>query len=326
MHPYEFLKKRNPNGFDQFVSEIKQRLAEVESYIVKFAEEAGQPELADKDALYALFQRGVSENLVYGLHELFKHYYCIFKKQILNEMIGVPQFDERDTEILKYFHDDFEFVKDCHTLIRIECPSVLVFETTFSIALGSKVTRYVNLFYKPMAYSYEAFVRACGGKKIQWNPSIKVEDLFVFDIPESTIIRNVSLKRMTNESNDHLWIRSNSELRIERTQSWRKNNQDKVAQYEAEYKSIRDSSRDTYKNYTKRGLVRIKVDGKFTWVNKSDTIVVYVEDSTNHYRYALRSRATKEQIVYYESHLEEIENKFHNRYKNCGVKKRGWNK
>lgn len=326
MHPYEFLKKQNPNGLDQFVAEIRQRIAEVESYIVKFAEEAGQPELADKDAVYALFQRGVSENLAYGLHELFKHYYCIFRKQILNEMIGVHQFDERDTEILKYFHDDFEFEKDRHTLVSIECPSMLVFETTFSFTLGAKVTRYMHLFYKPMAYMYEAFLGACGGTKIQWNPSIKIDDLFVFDIPESTIIRNVSLKRMTNESNDHLWIRSNSELAVERMQSWRKNNKDKVDKYEAEYKPIRDNSRNTYKNYTKRGLVRIKIDGKFSWVNKSDTIVVYVEDSTNHYRYLLRSRATQEQIDYYENHRKEIETKFYNRYKNAVIKKREGNK
>ena len=317
MHPYEFLKKRNPNGFDQFVSEIKQRLAEVESYIVKFAEEAGQPELADKDALYALFQRGVSENLVYGLHELFKHYYCIFKKQILNEMIGIQQFDERDIEILKYFHDDFKFVKDTSKRIHFECSSMLVFETTFSIAIESKIIRYMNIFYRPMGYLYDATIRAYGGTN-QWNQSIKVDNLFVFDVPESAFIRNIELRPITKISDDHDWIRNNSEKKYERMRKWREDNTDNVDRYRARYKASRSSSsKERATLCRKRGLIRIEVDGKFRFVNRSDVIIVYMEEGYNRYKYVLRSRATQEQLDYFDRHREDLENEFYNRYKDA---------
>lgn len=317
MHPYEFLKKQNPNGLDQFVAEIRQRIVEVESYIVKFAEEAGQPELADKDTVYALFQRGVSENLVYGLHELFKHYYCIFKKQILNEMIEVHQFDKRDIEILKYFHDDFKFTKDTSRHIHFECPSMLVFETTFSIAFEAKATRYMNLFYRPMAYLYDTTVRAYGGTN-QWNSSIKVDDLFVFDVPDNAFTRNIELKPITRMFDDHAWIRDKSEKKYERMRDWREDNKDKVDRYRVNFKTTRDnSSKERAMLHKQRGLIRIKVDGKFRVVNRSDVIIVYIEEGYNRYKYVLRSRATQEQIDYFDSHREDLENEFYNRYKDA---------
>lgn len=306
MHPYELIKSKNPVGFDQLVSEIKHRIAEIEKYIVTFAEESGQPELADKDTLYELFQRGVRENLVYGLREIFTHYYCIFKKQILNEMIGQHQFDVRDTEILKYFHDEFKFPKDCSPHIRLKCPSQLVFETTFSMSTSAKIIRYVSFYYKPIAYAYDALIKAYGGTKQHWNPSIDVETLFDLDVTNNVLVRHYALKAINTD--EFFWIRNNSEVKIERVRS----------RSDLRIETGTTRKREYYKRCKQNGLVRIHVDGKHNWVSKDDVIIVRLEHNRNPLRYILRSRATEEQIKFYETHKKELDETFKERFKNCG--------
>ena len=295
MHPYELIKSKNPVGFDQLVSDIKQRIAEVEKYIVTFADEAGQPELADKDTLYELFQRGVRENLVYGLREIFTHYYYIFKKQILNEMVGVHQFDERDTKILKYFHDEFKFPKNCIRHVHTKGPSHLVFETTFSMSTGMYITRYVNFYYKPIAYAYDALLKAYGSPTQGMNPSIDVQTLFDLDAKSNVLIRPTPLKAPNMDEN--LWIRSNSEVTHERS---------RIAQASDVEKSLK-RKREYYNRSRQNGRIRTTIDGKQLWVSKDDVIIAIFEHERNPIRYVLRSRATEEQISYYETHKEELD-------------------
>ena len=305
MHPYELIKSKNPVGFDQLVSDIKQRIAEVEKYIVAFAEEAGLPELADKDTLYELFQRGVRENLVYGLREIFTHYYCIFKKQILNEMVGVHQFDERDTEILKYFHDKFTFPKDCSPHIRLKCPSQLVFETTFSVVMRANIIRYVSFYYKPIAYAYDALIKAYGGKKEHWNPSIDAETLFNLDVTDDVRVRPYASTAI--KTNEFFWIRNTSEVKNYRVRS--------STGYNPE--THKKAQREFCERNQKHGLVRMLVDGKRQWLSRNDVIIVKLEHQSNPLRHMLRARATKEQINFYETHKEELDEAFKERFKNC---------
>lgn len=309
MHPYELIKSKNPVGFDQLVSDIKQRIAEVEKYIVTFAEEAGQPELADKDTLYELFQRGVRENLVYGLREIFTHYYYIFKKQILNEMVGVHQFDERDTEILKYFHDEFKFPKDCTRHLRFKGPSHLVLETTFSISTGAYIIRYVSLYYKPIGYAYDALLKAYGRVTTELNPSIDVQTLFDLDVKGNVLIRPASLKEINTD--EGYWISHNSEVYHER-------------RLVADTSNVEGSSkrkRKYYEHKRQNGRLRIPVDGKPLWVSKDDVIVAIFEHQRNPIRYVLRSRATEEQISYYEAHKEELDSTKEELVKSFGNRK-----
>lgn len=295
MHPYELIKSKNPVGFDQLVSDIKQRIAEVEKYIVSFADEAGQPELADKDTLYELFQRGVRENLVYGLREIFTHYYYIFKKQILNEMVGIHQFDERDTEILQYFHDKFKFPKNCIRHVPTKGPSHLVFETTFSMSTGMYIIRYVNFYYKPIGYAYDALIRAYGGSTQGANPSIDVQTLFDLDVKGNVLIRPAQLKAFNTDEN--FWIRSHSEVKSERC---------RIAQASSVEKKLKNK-RDYYNRKKQDERIRLSVDGKQLWVSRDDLIIALFEHQRNPIRYVLRSRATEDQISYYETHKEELD-------------------
>ena len=311
MHPFEFLKSKNPDGIDNFIADIKQRITEVDAFVVKSAEEAGQPELADKDTLYNLFKRGVQENLVYGLHDVFVHYYYIFKRQMLNEMLCVHQFDERDIEILKYFHDEYVYPKYNANRIRIQCPSMLVFESTFIITTPKRFFKYVSLFYKLIGYAYDALITVYGGAKGMNNPSLNVDSIFEFDIPEGTFIRNSNVKPIVCYEN--FWIRNNSELKIQRN---------KKALETHDYKTTQHKYGKSY--YMKKknsGLVLVNMFGSYRWVDKKDVIIIGTSKVGDPYRYVLRDECTPEQIAYYDSHKEEIESKFEQKFKNTGKKR-----
>lgn len=313
MHPFEMLKTQNPAGLDQFIDKIKQRIAEIDAYIPKFAEEDGQPELADKDTLYELFKRGVQENLVYGLRDVFVHYYCIFKSQLLHEMLNEHQFDQRDVEILQYFHDKYKFPKDCTHHIRLECPDMLVFETTFSLIIGAKVARYMSLFYKAMGYAYDALMMAYGSSTELWNPSISIDSLFEFDVKESVFIRTVRLREIVC-NDEKFWVRNNSERKLENVRVTRALNKEQYNAKSHEYKNR------YCKRNKERGLVRLKIDGSYKWFDKSDTILIKLDTERNKLRYLLRSNATPEQIATYEAHKDEWDSALQDRYKNVGMR------
>lgn len=309
MHPYELIKSKNPVGFDQLVADIKQRIAEVEKYIVTFAEESGQPELADKDTLYELFQRGVRENLVYGLRDIFTHYYCIFKKQILNEMVGLHQFDERDTEILKYFHDEFKFPKDCSKHIRLKAPSHIVFETTFSMIKGAYIIRYVSFYYKPIGYAYDALLKAYGSTTQGLNPSIDVQTLFDLDVKGNVLVRPDPLKAIN--ADEVYWIRHNAEVTRARNRIAEASNVEKRTKRQLEH----------YRRKRENGRFRIPVDGKMLWVSRDDVIIAIFEHQRNPIRYVLRSNATEGQISFYETHKKELDRTKEELVKSFGVRK-----
>ena len=311
MHPYEFLTKKNPDGLKQFVSDIKTRIAEIDQAIIKYAEEDGQPELADKDVLYSLFKRGVEEGLEYGLHEIFKHYYCILKKQILLEMLNERTFDERDVENLKYFHDEYTASKDRTNLVRIPCPSMLVFETTFALFTSGKAVKYESFFYNLIGYVYDALRKAFGATFLV-NPTYSVENMFNLDIPDSCICRSADVAPMSD--NEGLWLRNNSE---HCTQS--KHNFFLASNKRQEYASkIKRSTDYHYHRMLRKGCVRVHVGAKYLWIKKEEVILVRQGSQLT---YSLRSEATKEQINDYVQRKAEYDAEFERRY----LEKRGNN-
>ena len=303
MHPYVFLTEKNPEGLDQFVSDIKARIAEIDQYIIKYAEEDGQPELADKDVLYSMFKRGVEEGLEYGLHEMFKHYYCILKKQILLEMLNEHTFDDRDVEMLKYFHDEYKASKDRMNIARIGCPSMLVFETTFVLFTSGRCVKYELFFYNLIGYVYDAFRKAFGARFLM-NPTFTVENLFNLEIPDSCICRNDNAAPMTGR--EGLWLQNNSEHIIQSKQQYflENNKQKDRSKYTTDYR---------YHRKIRSGYVLVHVGAKYIWVKREEVILV---KQGFRLKYVLRNEATQEQIDDYVQHKDEYEAKFESRYIN----------
>ena len=309
MHPYVFLTEKRPDGLEQFVSDIKTRIAEIDAAIIKYAEEDGQPELADKDFLYSMFKRGVAEGLEYGLHEIFKHYYCILKKQILLEMINEHAFDEKDFEMLKYYHDEYKASKDRTNLVRIPCPSMLVFETTFTLYTSGRYVKYESFFYNLIGFIYDALRKAFGATFLV-NPTYTVENMFNLDIPDSCICRSADVKDMS--PNEGLWLRNNSEYIAQSKHNFMLTN-DKRKEYEANRKRSTDYH---YHRMLRKGCVRVHVGAKYIWVKKEEVILV---KQGNNLKYTLRNEATKEQIDDYIQRKDEYDAEFERRY----INKRG---
>lgn len=306
MHPYVFLTEKHPDGLEQFVSDIKTRIVEIDEAIVKYAEADGQPELADKDVLYSMFKRGVAEGLEYGLHEIFKHYYCILKKQILLEMLNEHAFDERDIEMLKYFHDEYKASKDRTNLVRIPCPSMLVFETTFTLYTSGRYTKYESFFYNIIGYVYDALRKAFGATFLV-NPTYTIENMFNLDIPDSCVCRSADVKDMS--PNEGVWLRNTSEYSTQNKHKFFLTN-NRRKEYEANRKLSTDYH---YHRMLRKGCVRVHVGTKYLWVKKEEVILV---KHGNNLKYTLRSEATKEQIDDYVQRKAEYDAEFERRYIN----------
>lgn len=247
MHPYEFLTQQNPNGLDQFVAAIKHRIAEIDVFISKYADEDGMPELADKDTLYQLFKRGVAEGLVCGLREMFLHYYCIFKKQVLLEMINEHPFDSRDKEILEYFHDVYKPIRKYVFNGALKCPSFLVTEKTFILCTGNGCPKYVGLFYTIFAYAYDAYRKVQGNTELL-NPSINLD--FNFEVKSNYVCRNAEVDEMKMNEIDYL--NNMSERAKTRSKRYRDTNKEKLHSKNKEYRDAnKEQISERWKQYVK---------------------------------------------------------------------------